>query len=44
VAKEVKNGLISVERAREDYGVVVVPESCELDPAGTKNLREMGKG
>lgn len=39
VAEEVKNGVISVERAREDYGVVVDPETFELNVPDTEKLR-----
>lgn len=39
VAKEVRNGVLSIRKAREDYGVVIDPENCEVDPAATKRLR-----
>ncbi len=41
VADDVKNDIISVEKAREDYGVVVDPKTMELDRSGTE--RERGK-
>ena len=37
VAQEAKNGIISVEKAKEDYGVVIDPETFEV------NLKETGK-
>ena len=40
VAREVKNGIISIEKARELYGVVIHPETLELDKAGTEKLRK----
>ncbi len=39
VAKEVKNGIISIERAKEDYSVVVNPKTFELDNEATRRLR-----
>jgi N-methylhydantoinase B len=40
VAKEVKNGIISIERAKDDYSVVLDPETLELDVEATRKLRE----
>ncbi|MEE9501593.1 MAG: hydantoinase B/oxoprolinase family protein [Candidatus Aminicenantaceae bacterium] len=40
VAKEVKNGIISIERAKKDYRVIVDPETIELDVEATRQLRE----
>jgi N-methylhydantoinase B len=40
VAKEVKNGIISIERAKEDYRVILDPETFELDAEATRELRE----
>jgi N-methylhydantoinase B len=40
VAKEVKNGIISIERAKKDYRVIVNPETIELDVEATRQLRE----
>ena len=39
VAEEVRNGVISVERARSDYGVVVDALTFEVDEVATKKLR-----
>jgi N-methylhydantoinase B len=39
VAREVLYGLISVEVAHDDYGVVVDPKSLELDESKTNTLR-----
>ena len=40
VAREVRNGVISVERAREDYGVVVDPETFAVDLEETASRRQ----
>jgi N-methylhydantoinase B len=40
VASEVKNGIISIERAKEDYKVILDPETWELDGEATRKLRE----
>ena len=39
VAEEVRNGFISPEAAERDYGVIVDPETFELDAAKTAKLR-----
>ncbi len=39
VAKEVRLGYLSVERARRDYGVVVDPNTFALDSAATEAVR-----
>ena len=39
VAKEVRDGITSLERAREIYGVAVDPESHALDAEETERLR-----
>jgi N-methylhydantoinase B len=39
VAEEVKNGIISVECAKEDYGVVVNPETFKINLEETEKLR-----
>ncbi|UCG70925.1 MAG: hydantoinase B/oxoprolinase family protein [Thermoplasmata archaeon] len=39
VAEEVKNGIISIECAKEDYGVDVNPETFEVDRKETENIR-----
>ena len=43
VLEDVRNGLVSVEAAREEYGVCVDPESLALDRARTAQLRRAGK-
>jgi N-methylhydantoinase B len=40
VASEVKSGIISIKRAKEDYSVIVDPETYELDAEATNRLRE----
>ena len=40
VAREVKNGIISIRKAEELYGVIINPETLELDKAGTEALRK----
>lgn len=39
VLKDVKNGVVSVAKAREDYGVVIDPVSLEVDEKATAELR-----
>jgi len=39
VLDDVVNGLVSADKAREDYGVVIDPESLKLDEKATKALR-----
>jgi N-methylhydantoinase B len=39
VLRDVRNELVSPERAREDYGVIVDTESWTVDLAGTEALR-----
>ena len=39
VAKEVRNGILSIMKAKEDYGVVVDRETLEIDRAKTQQLR-----
>ena len=41
VAQEVRNGIISIEQAKESYGVVVDPESFAVDIDETKRLRQV---
>jgi len=41
VAADVKNGVCSVEKAREDYGVVFKNKTYEVGTEETKNLRKM---
>jgi len=40
VAREVKNGILSLDKAKELYGVVLHPETFELDKAGTEKIRK----
>ena len=40
IAQEVRNGIISPERAAKDYGVSINPETFELDVEATRQLRE----
>jgi len=44
VREEVRDGVVSVEAARERYGVVVDPETFDLDEAATARLRAAGAG
>ncbi len=39
VEADVRNGYVSIERAREDYGVVIDPASLKVDPAATESVR-----
>ena len=39
VEADVRNGYVSIEKAREDYGVVIDPKTLQADPAGTEKLR-----
>lgn len=41
VAQEVKNGIISIQQARESYGVVVDPETFAVDMEETQRLRRI---
>jgi N-methylhydantoinase B len=40
VERDVMEGYVSVERAREDYGVIIDPKTLMLDKEGTRKLRE----
>ena len=40
VVREVKNGIISLEKAKEDYGVVVDPETFMLNLEETEKIRK----
>ncbi len=40
VAREVKNGIISTEEAKKDYGVVIDPKTSELNREKTEELRK----
>ena len=39
VAKEVRNGVLSIEMAKAIYGVVINPVTYEIDIKGTERLR-----
>ncbi|MBW2370308.1 MAG: hydantoinase B/oxoprolinase family protein, partial [Deltaproteobacteria bacterium] len=39
VEKDVRYGYVSIEKAREDYGVVIEPETLRLDAGATESLR-----
>lgn len=43
VAEEVKNGIISIEKAKEHYGVVINPETFELNRIETERLRKKAR-
>jgi len=40
VAWDVRNGVVSIESARKDYGVVVDPGTFDVDEKATKDLRK----
>jgi N-methylhydantoinase B len=44
VQKDVKNGVVSVEKAREDYGVIIDPKTLTLDQEATHKLRSKPAG
>jgi hypothetical protein len=39
----VKNGIISLEKAKEDYGVVINAENFEVNSEETEKLRKKKK-
>ncbi|MEW6374884.1 MAG: hydantoinase B/oxoprolinase family protein [Thermodesulfobacteriota bacterium] len=39
VLKDVRNGFISIDKAREDYGVVIDPKTFKVDMEKTRSLR-----
>ena len=43
VVQEVKNKIISVEKAKEDYGVIIDPETFEVNLKETEKLRKKKK-
>ncbi|MGD2090347.1 MAG: hydantoinase B/oxoprolinase family protein [Candidatus Aminicenantes bacterium] len=43
VAREVRNGIISIQQAKESYGVVVDPETFAVDVEKTSKLRKGAK-
>jgi N-methylhydantoinase B len=40
VESDVVNGYVSIERAREDYGVILEPDTMKVDLAATLGLRK----
>jgi N-methylhydantoinase B len=44
VARDVMDGYVSLEKAREDYGVILHPETLTLDEEATRKLRESLRG
>jgi N-methylhydantoinase B len=44
VEEDVIQGYVSVEKAREDYGVVIDPASLKADLAATEELRRSMRG
>ena len=40
VAQEAKNGIISIEKAKKDYGVIIDPETFEVNLKETEKLRK----
>ncbi|MGE5258492.1 MAG: hydantoinase B/oxoprolinase family protein [Hyphomicrobiales bacterium] len=40
VASDVLNGYVSIDRAREGYGVVLYPDTLKIDAEATERLRE----
>ncbi|MDX2500065.1 MAG: hydantoinase B/oxoprolinase family protein, partial [Deltaproteobacteria bacterium] len=44
VRQDVTNGYVSVEKAREDYGVVIEPDSLKVNLAETEKVRAAKAG
>ena len=42
VAEDVQNGYVSIEKAREDYGVIISPDTLAVDAAATATSRAKG--
>ena len=40
VVTEVRNGLLSLNKAKEDYGIVLNPETFEVNQPETRRLRK----
>jgi N-methylhydantoinase B len=40
VRQDVMDGYVSIERARLDYGIVIAPDTFQIDMKATKDLRE----
>ncbi len=43
VEEDVRNGYVSIEQAKESYGVVIDPASLKVDPVETEKLRSAKK-
>jgi N-methylhydantoinase B len=43
VERDIRNEYVSIKRAKQDYGVVVDPETLEVDLEKTQQLREQRK-
>ncbi|MBW2469047.1 MAG: hydantoinase B/oxoprolinase family protein, partial [Deltaproteobacteria bacterium] len=43
VERDMRNEYVSIERAREEYGVVIDPKSLGVDVEKTRKLREQRK-
>jgi N-methylhydantoinase B len=43
VERDVMEGYISLEKAKEDYGVVINPETTKVDGEKTRKLRDILK-
>jgi N-methylhydantoinase B len=41
VERDVVNGYVSVERARDDYGVLIEPDTLKVDLEATRVRREV---
>ncbi len=39
VLDDVRNEMVSIQSARDDYGVIIDPETCEVDEAATRERR-----
>ena len=44
VLEDVRDELVSLEAARDDYGVIIDPSTVQIDVAGTKALRAVRRG
>jgi N-methylhydantoinase B len=43
VVREVRNGTLSLQKAQEDYGIVIDPKTLNLDESQTERLRRKEK-
>ncbi|MBW1894884.1 MAG: hydantoinase B/oxoprolinase family protein, partial [Deltaproteobacteria bacterium] len=41
VERDVEYGYVSIEKAKQDYGVIIEPDSLKLDLDATRRLRGM---